>query len=84
MAAPLAAIAIYFGRRFIRSAGARRVAAAVLAGVFAGIALDGAVHLLPIAQVAGDAGATVEVARRVPLLLATLVTTALLRLGAGR
>ena len=78
MAASGAANAAYFAQRATRSTGGRRIAAVVLAAVFAGIALDGVVHL------AGTVDAAVEVVRRAPLLVATLLTSALLRLGAGR
>ncbi len=78
MAVSGAANAAYFARRALVERGARRLAAIVLVAVFAGIALDGALHL-------GDAsGAAAEVVRRTPLLTATLVTSALLALGAGR
>ena len=78
MAVSGTANAIYFARRAARSTGARRIAAAVLVAVFAGIALEGIAHL------AGHPDAAIEVVRRAPLLVATLVTSALLRLGAGR
>jgi hypothetical protein len=78
MAITGAANAAYFTRRAFTEHGARRLAAIVLVAVFAGIALDGALHL-------GDAPAgTAELVRRSPLLTASLVTSALLVLGAGR
>lgn len=78
MAVSGAANAVYFARRALMERGARRLAAIVLVAVFAGIALDGMAHL-------GDAPATAaEVVRRAPLLTATLITSALLVLGAGR
>ena len=78
IAASGTANAIYFARRATQAAGARRVAAVVLVGLFAGVALDGADHL------GGGAGAAADVVRRAPLLAATLTTSALLRLGAHR
>ncbi len=78
LAASGAVNAAYFAHRVARASGSTRIAAAVLLCIFAGIALDGVVHL------SGHASAAVEIARRAPLLVATLVTTAVLRIGAGR
>jgi hypothetical protein len=78
MAVSGAANAAYFARRVATERGTRRLAAIVLVAVFAGIALDGALHL-------GEAPATAaEVVRRAPLLTASLITSALLVLGARR
>lgn len=78
MAASGGANALYFARRVAQSAGARRVSAAVLTGLFIGIALVGAGHL-------GDGAATVaDVIVRAPLLIATLATNAVLAIGARR
>ena len=79
MAASGGANAIYFARRAAGAGGARRVAASVLVGLFAGVALDGLSHLD-----GSLGGATAEVVRRAPLLVATIATTVLVRLGAGR
>lgn len=78
IAASSSANAIYFARRVVRSGGARRLAAAVLVGVFAGIALDSAGH------VGADVAEATEVIRRAPLLFATLATNAVLAIGARR
>ena len=78
MALTGAANAAYFARRAVTERGARRLAALVLVAVFTGIALDGSLHL-------GEAPASAsEIVRRSPLLTASLVTSALLVLGAGR
>jgi hypothetical protein len=60
--------AVYFARRAVWSRGGLRLAAGVLCGVFAGIALQAASAL------GGSEGA--EVALRTPLLAAVLATTA--------
>lgn len=78
VAASGGANALYFARRVALGGGARRLAAAVLAGVFGGIALDSAGHLGPHAAEAA------EVLRRAPLLIATLATSAVLAIGARR
>lgn len=78
MAASGGANAVYFARRAAHSTGARRVSAAVLTGVFTGVALDSAAHL------GGFAGTAAEAAGRAPLLIATLATNALLAIGARR
>lgn len=78
MAASGGANALYFARRVARSGGARRLSAAVLAGLFAGVALDSAGHL------GGSAETVAEVIARAPLLLATLATNAVLAIGARR
>ncbi|MGE3857927.1 MAG: hypothetical protein AB7G21_13300 [Dehalococcoidia bacterium] len=78
MAASGGANALYFGRRAARSAGARRLSAAVLTGIFAGVALDSAAHL------GGVAGTAAEAVGRAPLLIATLATNALLAIGVRR
>jgi len=78
MAASGSANALYFARRVARSTGARRLSAAVLTGIFAGVALDSAAHL------GGAAGSAAEAAGRAPLLIATLATNAVLAIGARR
>ena len=78
IAASGGANALYFARRVARSGGARRAAAAVLVGIFAGIAVDSAGHL------GGGATDAAEVVRRAPLLIATLATNAVLAIGARR
>ncbi len=78
MAITGSANAAYFARRMVRERGARQLAAAVLLAIFAGIAMDGVLHL-------GETPATAaEIVRRSPLLTASLITSALLVLGAGR
>lgn len=78
LAAGGSANALYFARRAGRGAGARRVAAAVLTGIFAGIAVEAAGHL-------GEGPlAAAEVVRRAPLLVATLATNLVLAIGAHR
>lgn len=69
--------AIYFARRAALERGVRRLAAVVLVGIFSGIALDGALYL-------GDDAAGLAWVHRTPLLAASLTTSALLVLGAGR
>ena len=78
MAASGGANALYFARRVARGSGARRLSAAVLAGIFAGVALDSA------AQLGGTAATAAEVVVRAPLLVATLATNAVLAIGARR
>lgn len=78
IAASGTANAIYFARRAAQARGGRRVAAAVLVGLFAGVAIEGA------GTFAANAGAAGEVLSRAPLFAATLATSALLRLGARR
>jgi hypothetical protein len=82
MAASGGANALYFARRVARGsargAGARRVSAAVLTGIFAGVALDSAGHL------GGGTETAAEVIARAPLLVARLATNALLAIGAHR
>lgn len=78
VAASSGANALYFAQRVVRSSGVRRLSAAILTGVFMGVALDGATHL-------GDhANAAVEAVLRAPLLIATLATNAVLALAARR
>ncbi len=69
--------AVYFVRRVREDRGGRRVAAAVLALIFASIAVESVAGI-------GVASTAAEVARRAPLALATLVTTALLLSGGRR
>ncbi len=69
MAASSGAYALYF---------ARRVAAAVLAELFAGVALDAARHL------GAGANEAIDTLRRAPLLIATLATNAVLAIEARR
>ncbi|RLT41285.1 MAG: hypothetical protein DWI58_09100 [Chloroflexi bacterium] len=78
IAASGSANALYFARRVATSIGARRIAAAVLAGIFGGVALDA------VGGLGGGASEAVEVAQRAPLLIATLATNALLAIGARR
>lgn len=78
MAASGGANALYFARRMARSSGVRRVSTAILAGTFAGVALDGAAHL------GAAPAAAAEAVLRAPLLVATLATNAVLALGARR
>lgn len=77
IAASSAWSASYFTRRALCAASrARRVAAALLAVLFAGVALE-ALAGLPVADT------TAEVARRVPLLLATTGVAYLVSYNAG-
>ena len=78
LAASGGANALYFARRVLRGVGARRISAAVLVGLFAGVGLEGAAHL------GGNAGTAAEVLVRAPLLLATLATNVVLAIGARR
>ena len=78
IAASGGANALYFVRRATQSDGARRIAAAVLVGIFAGIAIDSVGHLGAGANEAAD------LVRRAPLLIATLATNAVLGMAARR
>ncbi len=77
-----AANAAYFAARAWRGTGARRLAAAVLLLTFAGLALDGALHLAAPATAAASpmAGALL----RLPTLAGSLAASALIAIGVGR
>lgn len=74
-----AANAAYFAARAWRGTGARRLAAAVLLLTFAGLALDGALHL----ATAPAAPAAVALLR-LPALAGSLAASALIAIGVGR
>lgn len=78
IAASGGANALYFARRVVTSTGARQAAAAVLVGIFAGIALDSAGDL------GSGAGTAADFVQRAPLLIATLATNAVLAIAARR
>lgn len=71
----------YFGTRSMRAEGPRRVAAVILALLFGGVAADAAQGIA--SAMAGDATAATTLAR-VPLLVASLATSASISVGAGR
>ncbi len=66
----------YFVHRALIERGAVRLAAAVLGGLFGGVALEATARL-------EHAGSTAEIVRRAPLLAATLVAFALVALPRG-
>ncbi len=77
-----AANAAYFAARAWRLQGARRLAAVVLLLTFAGLALDGALHLVAPATAAASPMAVALL--RLPTLAGSLGASALIAIGAGR